>query len=225
MRHFTLSRKESGMKTVRRLLVRALTAALFMGLMAVTTLIVEHHVLFPHLVADNDCAADWERLGVNFDSDFPLNQEPPGVASVIDPLEPVHPGAKAVIDAEMPDASPEERAVWHAELKRHSPDEIREMLALHRRFSPPPEVPTPLDIQLSSGEAPCPLPPLEAGRARAARGSANALAVVDSAIEAVQSAEQIMLNHVTDELAELHRLREQLTTLRRLQSEFSGTTP
>jgi flagellar basal-body rod protein FlgG len=30
---------------------------------------------------------------------------------------------------------------------------------------------------------------------------------------------------VTDELAELRRLREQLTTLRRLQSEFSGTAP
>jgi flagellar basal-body rod protein FlgG len=30
---------------------------------------------------------------------------------------------------------------------------------------------------------------------------------------------------IADELAELRRLREQLTTLLRLQSEFSGTTP
>ena len=214
------------MKTVRRLLIRMLMATLAMGLVAVTTLILEHHVLDPYSNAANidDAAADWERLGVNFDSDFPLNEEPPGVASVIDPLKPAHPRAKAVIDEEMPDASPEERAVWHAELKRHAPEEIREMLALRRRLSPP-EVPTPLDVQLTSSESPGPLPLIEAGRAQVACGSANALAVIDSAIDAMQSAEQIMLNQITDELAELRRLREQLTTLRRLQSEFSGTAP
>jgi hypothetical protein len=213
------------MKTVRRLLVRTLMATLALGLIAVATLIVEHHIFCPHPFAENDRAAEWERLGINFDGEFPLNQEPPGVASVIDPLEPAHPRARAVIDAEMPDASPEERAVWHAELKRHSPEEIREMLELHRRFSPPPDVPTPLDIQLSSSDATVPLTPLEARQAPAARASANVLAVIDSAIDAMQSAEQIMINHITDELAELRRLREQLTTLRRLQSEFSGTTP
>ncbi len=205
-----------------------LMAMLAMGLVAVATLIVEHHVLFSPSTTDIDHADDWERLGVNFDRDFAVNQEPPGVANVIDPLEPAHPRARAVIDEEMPDASPEERAVWHAELKRHSPEEIREMLALRRRLSPP-EVPTPLDVQLTSSESPGPLPLLEAGRPQVARGSANALSVIDSvidsAIDAMQSAEQIMLNQVTDELAELRRLREQLTTLRRLQSEFAGTAP
>jgi flagellar basal-body rod protein FlgG len=186
------------MKTVRRLLVRTLMAALAMGLMAVATLIVEHHILFPHPVADNDCATDWERLGVNFDRDFPENQEPPGIASLIDPLDAAHPRAKATIDAEMPDASPEERAIWHDELKRHSPDEIREMLALRHRLSMPFELPAARDIRLSSGEAPGPLPFVEAAPVPPACESPDSLAVIESAIDALQSAEQVVLNNIAN---------------------------
>jgi flagellar basal-body rod protein FlgG len=186
------------MKTVRRLLVRILKAALVLGLMAVATLVVEHHVFFPHSVANIDDADDWERLGVDFDRDFPLNQDPPGVASVIDPLESTHPRAKAVIDEEMPDASPEERAIWHAELKRHSPDEIREMLALRHRLSTPFELPAARDIRLSSAETPGPLPFVEAAPALPARESPDALAVIESAIDALQSAEQVVLNNISN---------------------------
>jgi flagellar basal-body rod protein FlgG len=183
------------MKTVRRLLVRILKAALVLGLMAVATLIVEHHVFFPHSIANIDDADDWERLGVDFDRDFPLNQDPPGVASLI---EPAHPRAKAVIDEEMPDASPEERAIWHDELKRHSPVEIREMLALRRRFSPLPEFPAEGDIRLSSAETPGPLPFVEAAPASPARESPDSLAVIESAIDALQSAEQVVLNNIAN---------------------------
>src|SRR5260370_32180567 len=167
-----------------------------MVMMPVPILIVEHHILFQHSVADIDHADDWERLCVNFDRDFPENQEPPGVASLIDPLEPAHPRAKAVIDEEMPDASPEERAVWHDEIKRHSPDEIREMLALRHRLSTPFDLPEARDIRLSSAETPGPLPFPEAAPLSPARESPNSLAVIESAIDAMQSAEQVALTHI-----------------------------
>jgi hypothetical protein len=209
------------------------------GLIAVTTLLVEHHLVIPPSAAQIDDAGDCERLGVGFE---PLeNQDPPGIASVIDPHDPGHPGAKAVIDEEMRDASPEERAIWHEEIKRHSPEEIRDILALRRRFSPSSAFPLPPEIQLSSAEGPGPLPFLDPSRAPAfldsarnppPRGSAQALAVIESAIDAVQAAEQVVLNNIANanvlianELVELRRLREQLTTLRRLRSESSGTTP
>src|SRR5262249_31145095 len=61
--------------------------------------------------------------------------------------------ARAVIDKELPDASPQEREAWHAELKGHSPETIREILSLSRRHPSPIQPGLPFDLQLASADS------------------------------------------------------------------------
>ena len=211
------------MQTIRRLLTRVVTGALITGLIVVTTLLVEHHMFARPSPTEIDDGGDWERLGVNFEPHE--DREPPGIASLTGPPDLEHPQARSVINEEMRDASPEERAIWHDEMKCHSPDEIREMLALRRRFWPTSSFPGTRDIQLSSAEESGLLPVPEPALTPSPRAPGNALAILESAIDTLQTAEEIVFHNVNDELAELRRLREQLTTLRRLRSEFSGSMP
>ena len=106
--------------------------------------------------------------------------------------------AKAVIDDELPDASPEEREIWGNELKQHRPDTIREILALRRFALPRETAELPTGVQLAAAERQPPRRLAEVELTSAAQVPADALGVVDSAIEAIRSGEQVILNNIAN---------------------------
>lgn len=106
--------------------------------------------------------------------------------------------ARDVIDEELSDADPEEREIWHAELKQHPPETIREILQLSRHFSGKGKVAAAFDVKPASSEG---LPPRllnQEPRAVPLTASADELSLVESAIEAVYSGEQVILNNVAN---------------------------
>ena len=127
-----------------------------------------------------------------------------------EPAEPQLERARAAIEEGLRDASPEEREIWLSELKNESPEGIRQILSLHRRLSLPQMPPgnsRAIDddrVQTTSAEAPPPrlLQPLgmapAAGIVPPARGTDDALNLLDSSIKAVQSAEQVILNNIAN---------------------------
>jgi flagellar basal-body rod protein FlgG len=151
---------------------------------------------------DNE-SMGWIGLGTPYGFGFPGNSsEPPGIARVAgfgendDDDEADEERAMAVIDEELREASPEEREIWHAELKGHSPETIREILALRRSLSA--AAPMSDGIELTAADAPALLPVPEVGSALANRHSADALGLIESAIEATRAAQQVILNNIAN---------------------------
>lgn len=116
----------------------------------------------------------------------------------------------AAIEAGLPDATAEDREIWLTELKGESPEDIREILSLHRRLSPP-QMLSGGDrqqerdgLQLMSADAPPPqlLQPHGLPRSPESplpiRGSDDALRLLESSIKAIQSAEQVILNNIAN---------------------------
>ena len=102
------------------------------------------------------------------------------------------------------DASPEEREIWLSELKNESPEDIRQILSLHRRLSPPLTLqagarsPEYDGLETLSAEAAPPRLLQPAGIVPSTRGTDDALRLLESSIKAVQSAEQVILNNIAN---------------------------
>jgi flagellar basal-body rod protein FlgG len=108
--------------------------------------------------------------------------------------------AKAIIDEALRDASPEEREIWVEELKQRSPQEIREILALRNRFSVPissiPDSEVEFVASSSESEPPKTLPEMSVSQANPLPADSQAL--IASSIEAIQTAEQVILNNIAN---------------------------
>ena len=105
--------------------------------------------------------------------------------------------ARAVIDEELADVDPEEREIWHAELKQHSPETIREILSLRRHLSPLISGEA-ADVQPASADATPPRLLKDAFPPVSFEASADALNLIESAIDAIRSGEQIILNNIAN---------------------------
>src|SRR5258708_27164200 len=112
--------------------------------------------------------------------------------------------AREAIEVGLPDASPLDREIWLSELKNQTPEDIREILSLHRRLSPPPTLqesgrPGERDgLRLISTEAPQPRLLEPRGSTAPTGFSADAVGLLESSIKAIQSAEQVILNNIAN---------------------------
>jgi len=192
------------MKLLRKFLIGAVTAMGIVACVAATVMVVRAcRNLAQHDGRDN-AAAGWMNLGVPYRFAFPGTvSDPPGIARVGfgetgDDEEVDEERAMAVIDEELREASPEEREIWHAELKGHSPETIREILALRRSLVAAAPGPMADGIELTAADVPALLPVPETGAAPSSRLFADALGLIESAIEATRAAEQAVLNNIAN---------------------------
>ncbi len=220
------------MKVFGKLLIGAAAALMIVACLAATMLAAK---VCRHLSLDDrneNHSAGREHLGFVTDFGFPGNSdEPPGIARVAhfgetEDDEDLADARAAVIDAELRDASPEEREIWKTELQGRSPEAVREILSVRRNLSSAEPRSIPGSVELTAADVPLPEPQRlsDTGAPAGQRVSADALKLIESAIEATDAAEQAILNNITSELGELRRMREQLKTLRQLHAELS-TTP
>jgi hypothetical protein len=225
------SRKESSMKVFGKLLIGMAAALMIVACLAVTMLAAK---VYRHLSLNDrneNHATGWDNLGIPHDFGVPGNSdELPGIARVArfgdtEDDDDLAEAREAVIDAELRDSTPEEREIWKTELNGRSPEAAREILSLRRKMSAAPPS-TAGSVELTAADAPPSEPQRlpDTGVSPAQRGPADALRLIESAIEATDAAEQAILNNITSELAELRRMREQLKTLRQLHAELSPAT-
>ncbi|MBI3863953.1 MAG: flagellar hook-basal body complex protein [Planctomycetia bacterium] len=128
-----------------------------------------------------------------------IAQEPPGRAKT-------RPGRRdlatiqAIIDEELSDATREEREIWEDELKQRTPQEAREILSLRKKFFPVTSLQRDDDVQFiaGAGETTAPRRLPESSLAPATPISADSLALIDSSIDALQTAEQVILNNIAN---------------------------
>jgi flagellar basal-body rod protein FlgG len=191
------------MKLLRKLLVGAAAAMGVFACLAATVMVVKACRNLAHRDGRDNESAGWIGLGATYGFGFPGNSsEPPGIARVAgfgetgDDDEADEERAMAVIDEALREASPEEREIWRAELKGHSPEAIREILALRRSLVA--AAPMTDGIELTAADAPALLPVPEVGSAIANCHSADALGLIESAIEATRAAEQVILNNIVN---------------------------
>jgi hypothetical protein len=222
------------MKLFRNLFIGTLAA---MGIVACITVTLVAAKVYRHLSLndrnENRCA-DWENLGVTHEFDFPhYAAETPGIARV------AHFGdadddqdaeaCSAVVEEELCGASPEEWEIWKTELKGRSPEAVREILSFRRtrREAAPEFIRRRGECELTAADVPSAEPQrlAEASAPSAPRTSGEVLGTIDAAIEAIDAAEQAILNNMTNELSELRRMQEQLKTLRQLRAELSSPSP
>jgi hypothetical protein len=219
------------MKVFGKLLIGTVAALVIVACLAATMLAA---MFYRHLSLhdrNEDVSTRWEHLGTAPDFGFPRkSDEPPGSARVAnfgenEDDQDLAEARAAVIDAELRDASPEEREIWKTELQGRSPAAVREILSLRRNLSSAAPASIPGNVELTAADVPPPEPHRlpEKDLPGAQRICADSLGLIESAIEATSAAEQAILNNMTGELAELRRMREQLKTLRRLHAELSGT--
>lgn len=183
------------MKLLGRIVIAALALAAVAACGVVTTLTVRQGIEF---VQPADLTARLDDRG-NPPLEF---LPPPGRARLVN-----HDGfaandsedaARAVIDAELPDADPEERDIWHAELKGHSPETVREILSLRRSLPKLSGTAELTDIQNASAEESPPRLLKDPFRAVSIEASADALSLIESAIAAIRSGEQVILNNIAN---------------------------
>jgi hypothetical protein len=158
-------------------------------------------------------------------------EEPPGRQKVVSSFRDAA-IAQSIIDEELRDASPEEREIWSQELKGRSPQEVREILSLRHQFSLPRNLNFDDDVQFTSSVSQPPRTLPEISVASASPMPADALAQVAPSIEAVQVAEQALLQYLESQIAsmdalraELHRLREQLQALQEQHAKPTDSSP
>jgi flagellar basal-body rod protein FlgG len=193
------------MKLLRKFLIGAAAAMGIIACLAATVIVIKAcRSLAQHDGRDNS-SAGWMNLGAPYGFNFPgTSSDPPGIARVAgfgetgDDDEVDEERAMAVIDEELREASPEEREIWHSELKGHSPATIREILALRRSLTAATPGAMTDAIELTVADAPALLPVPEAGSAPAERLSTDALDVIESAMEATRAAMQVILNNIAN---------------------------
>ncbi len=139
--------------------------------------------------------------GHNADLELPdlgsLNEAPGRQKVVSAGYDPA--AAKAIINEALRDASPEEREIWTEELKQRSPQEIRELLALRNRFSVPVGSNSDSEVEfVSSSESEPPRTLPETSVSQANPLPADSQALIASSIEAIQTAEQVILNNIAN---------------------------
>jgi len=199
------------MQFVRRLFIGTMTLVGVLASIAVAILVVNHYRSESVLELESGRATAWENLGDSFDFDLPTEREElPGLARVVDPNLADGGESRDVFDEELRDATTEEREIWRAELARHSPEEVREILGLHRRLSSTLGHAHVGDVEFVAGNVPAPRPMSEVAIASANRistdppvaadapAATDALGLIDSAIEASRSAELVILNNIAN---------------------------
>ncbi len=193
------------MKTIRKLLIGALAIVGALTCVAGAVRVAKNHIDLSLCEPDSSHTADWgqeETAAAYSDSE----DDPPGIARIAEEPRSLRHGAgdssgenDDVIDDVLRDASSDERAIWRAELAQRSPDEVREILSLHHRLAPPPfPVTTAGELQLATTETPAPRLLTESSIAPANRHSADALGLIESAIDAAHSGEQVILNNIAN---------------------------
>jgi flagellar basal-body rod protein FlgG len=200
------------MRTIRRAFIGTMTVIGVAACIAAAILVVRHRRSVSLDEIEDLRASAWENLGDTFDTDLPTDPiDLPGVARVADPELGDRFPIRDLIDEELRDASPEEREIWRTELAMHSPEEIREILGLRRRLPP-----RAGDVEFVAGSVPEPkhLPDTETAAANRVPTDAPALAdpqapaeahlaadaagLIESAVEATHSAEQVLLNNIAN---------------------------
>ncbi len=192
------------MKTIRKSLIGALAVVGALTCVASAFRVVRNHVDLSLCESDSSLTADGDHEGIaSAYSDS--EDDPPGIARIAEEPRSLRQGTgddsddnDNVIDDVLREATPDERAIWRAELAQRSPDEVREILSLHRRLAPPYPVTTAGGLQLSTTETSPPRPLAESSIAPASRLSADALGLIESAIDAAHSGEQVVLNNIAN---------------------------
>src|SRR5882724_5001065 len=127
------------MKVLGKLLFRILTVACLVAIAATAALALRHQI---HLrFGDRPTSALAEPELGSIDPPgalWPTNDSPTADVGAQPSGPTENAAALAVIQNELRDSTPEEREIWYAELKQRTPDQIREILALHRRMWPDP---------------------------------------------------------------------------------------
>jgi flagellar basal-body rod protein FlgG len=108
-----------------------------------------------------------------------------------------NPAALAAIQEELRDASPEEHEIWYAELKQHSPQQIREILSLHRRIWPKPPSLTSEGLAPANAEAQVPKRLEEQVAFPAPRRTVEA-GFIESSVTAIEAAERVIANNIAN---------------------------
>jgi len=185
------------MNVLGKLLFRMLTVACLVAIAATAALALRHQIQLrfgdrqtrdlaePDLGSIDPPGALW-----------PTTDSPDADAQPAAPVD--NSAALAVIQNELRDATPEEREIWYAELKQRTPDQIREILSLHRRMWPVPPALVSEKIELSSAEAPKPKRLLDGEASPRGRKPAHTAALIESSIRAIESAEQVILNNIAN---------------------------
>jgi flagellar basal-body rod protein FlgG len=199
------------LKLFRKLLIAGLAFILIVACLAGIACLVKRQVYVA--ICDLFPVAIDGPVGPAVDLDFDLAVEPRGNAYIASQSEPVddEPAraqiqldtARAAIEEGMRDASPEDREIWLSELKDQPPEVIREILSLHRRLSLPQTIPDgslPANdgLRLLSAESPFPRVLAPPGISFATRGSGDAIYLLESSVEVIQSAEQVILNNIAN---------------------------
>jgi flagellar basal-body rod protein FlgG len=193
------------MKLLRKTLIGAVSTLAVVGCLTLMVMTVKACRLLAQRDTRDNPSPGWIEWRPTYGFGFAGNShEPPGIARVAgfgetdDDDEAAEERAMALIDEELREASPEEREIWHAELKGHSPQTIREILSLRRTLSPAAPRSITDGIELTAADAPALLPLPETSTAPASRLSADALGLIESAIEATRAAEQVILNNIAN---------------------------
>ncbi len=205
------------MQIIRKLFIGTMTVAGVAACIAAAILIARHGGDESLDEPEARRAVAWENLGSSFDAGLPtVPVEAPGLAHIADPNLANSALTRDVIDEELPDASSEEREIWRTELAQRSPAEIREIMGIHRRLSPTAGHTQVGDVEFAASDIPAPQPLPAATIAAANRiatdaptatspradgdaaVSADALKLIESAIEADRSAEQVILNNIAN---------------------------
>ena len=198
------------MKIFRKLLVGGLGLVIIVACIVGTACLVKRQVYVAICDAFPVALDGPVRPPVDLDFDLPV--EPSGNARVTSQSEPADEEAprsrieraQQAIEEGLSDASPEEREIWLSELKDQSPDDIRQILSLHRRLCPPrtlqagDRAPENDGVQLMSADAAPPRLLQSPGIASATRGTDDALRLLESSIKATQAAEQVILNNIAN---------------------------
>jgi flagellar basal-body rod protein FlgG len=198
------------LRILRKLLVGGLGLVIIVACIVGTACLVKRQVYVA--ICDAFPVALDVPAGSAVDLDFDLPGEPSGNARVTSQSEPDDGAptcsqierAQQAIEEGLSDASPEEREIWLSELKDQSPDDIRQILSLHRRLSPlqmlqaGDRAPESDRVQLMSADAAPPRLLQPPGIASASRGSEDALRLLESSIKATQAAEQVILNNIAN---------------------------
>ncbi|MBS0262703.1 MAG: flagellar hook-basal body complex protein [Planctomycetes bacterium] len=103
----------------------------------------------------------------------------------------------SLIEQEFGDLSPEEREIWSEGLRGRSPQDVREILAMRRQFEPR-GIQIVDDYQFLSADSEPPRALTEDSIATANPMPAESKSLMSYSLEALQTAEQILLNNIAN---------------------------
>jgi flagellar basal-body rod protein FlgG len=140
--------------------------------------------------------------------EFPPTNDPPTPPA----SAPSAPGGNSlgrrIIDGMLPNASPEEREVWHDQFKDLSPSNVRELLRLRDMFGrlprsvfdnrEPPALLQPQPVPLPSTGAPIDLPIDSAAAPAVLDADRDSSRTIATSLEAIGQAQQLVINNVAN---------------------------